>query len=155
MLTISLLIDSSNVDYTHCLLTALMLTISLLIDSSVVVPCVCVYVCMCVHSNLPPHTLESQKRDTNGFIAIREQFLKGDLKKHVLFKSYGIICLPRAAPASYRCFIHEISFYASFEAYSYVFTAQTTGLWKTACDSLAQTRERHRYTITNTNCPAY
>ena len=30
--------------------------------------------------------------------------------------------------------------------YSYVFTAQTTGLWKTACDSLAQTRERHRYT---------
>ena len=28
-----------------------------------------------------------------------------------------------------------------FEAYSYVFTAQTTGLWKTACDSLAQTRE--------------
>ena len=28
-----------------------------------------------------------------------------------------------------------------FEAYSYVFTAETTGLWKTACDSLAQTRE--------------
>ena len=28
-----------------------------------------------------------------------------------------------------------------FEAYSYVFTAQTTGLWKTTCDSLAQTRE--------------
>ena len=43
-------------------------------------------------------------------------------------------------------FFHEISFYASFEAYSYVFTLQTTGLWKTACDSLAQTRERHRYT---------
>ena len=28
-----------------------------------------------------------------------------------------------------------------FEAYSYIFTAQTTDLWKTACDSLAQTRE--------------
>ena len=28
-----------------------------------------------------------------------------------------------------------------FEAYSYVLTAQTRGLWKTACDSLAQTRE--------------
>ena len=27
------------------------------------------------------------------------------------------------------------------EAYSYVLTAQTTGPWKTACDSLAQTRE--------------
>ena len=40
---------------------------------TVVVTCVCV--CMCVHSNnLPPHTLESQKIDTNGFIAIREQF---------------------------------------------------------------------------------
>ena len=36
--------------------------------------CVCVRVCVCmyVHSNLPPHTLESQKRDTNGFIAIQE-----------------------------------------------------------------------------------
>ena len=36
-----------------------------------------------------------------------------------------------------------------FEAYSYVFTAQTTALWKTACDSLAQTCETaqiyHRY----------
>ena len=36
---------------------------------TVVVLCVrmylCVYVCMCVHSYLPPHTLESQKRDTN------------------------------------------------------------------------------------------
>ena len=39
-------------------------------------------------------------------------------------------------------FPHEISFYASFKAYSYVFTAQTTGLWKTPCDLLAQTRER-------------
>ena len=58
----------------------------------------------------------------------------------------GVICSPRAAPASYRWFFHDISFYASFEAYKYVFTAQTTGLWKTACDSLAQTRERHRYT---------
>ena len=27
---------------------------------------------VCPRSNLPPHTLESQKRDTNGFIAIRE-----------------------------------------------------------------------------------
>ena len=41
---------------------------------TVVVPCVCVYVCLCVHSNLSSHTLESQKRDTNGFITIRERF---------------------------------------------------------------------------------
>ena len=38
---------------------------------TVVVLCVCVYVCMCVHSYLPPHTLESQKRDTNGFCEIQ------------------------------------------------------------------------------------
>ena len=39
---------------------------------------VCVCVCVCVarraHSNLLPHTLESQMRDTNGFIAILESF---------------------------------------------------------------------------------
>ena len=46
----------------------------------VIVVLVCVYVCMyvcmyvCVRSNLPPHTLESQKRDTNRFIAIQEPF---------------------------------------------------------------------------------
>ena len=62
------------------------------------------------------------------------------------FSIVGVICSPRAAPASERCFFYEISFYASFEAYSYVFTAQTTCLWKTACDSLAQTHERYRYT---------
>ena len=33
--------------------------------------CVCIYVCMCCHSYLPPHTLESQNRDTNAFIAIQ------------------------------------------------------------------------------------
>ena len=32
----------------------------------------CVGVGVCVRSNLLPHTLESQKQDTNGFIAIRE-----------------------------------------------------------------------------------
>ena len=35
---------------------------------TVVVPCVC------IRSNLLPHTLESQKRNTNGFIAIQEPF---------------------------------------------------------------------------------
>ena len=68
--------------------------------------------------------------------------------KNGQFMSNLAICVPRhsprAAPASYRCFFYEINFYATFEDYSYVFTAQTTGLWKTACDSLAQTRERHR-----------
>ena len=29
---------------------------------------------VCVHSYLPPHTLKSQKRDTNGFCAIQGSF---------------------------------------------------------------------------------
>ena len=44
---------------------------------TIVVPCVCVCVCVYmfdIHSNQPPHTLGSQKRGTNGFIAIREPF---------------------------------------------------------------------------------
>ena len=81
--------------------------------------CVCMYVCSLY---LPPHTLESQKRDTNRFITIREPF------KILTSSSSGVLAL---------FFSHEISFYASFEAYSYVFTAQTTSLWKTACDPLA------------------
>ena len=70
---------------------------------TVVVLCVCMYVCVCVcvHSYLPPHTLESQKRDTNGFCAIRGSFkFFADFPKNASFKSYGVICLPRAAPAS-------------------------------------------------------
>ena len=69
-----------------------------------------------------------------------------DFAKNASFKSYGVICLLRAALASHCVFFHEISFYASFEACSYIFTAHTTGLWKTACDSLAQTHKWHRYT---------
>ena len=37
-------------------------------------------------------------------------------------------------------FPHEISFYANVKPIA-TFTAQTTGPWKTACDSLAQTSE--------------
>ena len=109
---------------------------------------VCVYVCVCgyVHSNLLPHTLESQKRDTNGFIAIQElistfpNFLKCFVQK--LWRN-----LPTSSSSGVLVFFfHEISFNATFEDYSYIFTAQTTRLWKTVCGSLAQTRERYRYT---------
>ena len=62
---------------------------------------VCVYVCMCVHSYLPPHTLESQKRDTNGILRNTGIVLNfADFPKNASFKSYGVTCLPRAAPAS-------------------------------------------------------
>ena len=62
-----------------------------------------VCMCVCVRSNMPPHTLESQKRGTNGFIAIRERFKKGDLAKNALFKSDGVICLPQQSMATMQC----------------------------------------------------
>ena len=106
-----------------------------------------VVLCVCVHSYLPPHTLESQKRDTNGFCAIQESFLI--FPKNASFKSYGVICLYTSSSSGVLAlFPQRNKLLCWFEAYSYVFTAQTTGLWKTACDSLAQT-QRHRYTITN------
>ena len=105
--------------------------------------CSCpVCMCVCVHSYLLPHTLESHNKRyqwVHSNTAIVLNF--ANFPKNASFKSYGVICLPRAPPASYSFSPQEICFYASFEAYSYVFTAQTTGLWKTACDSLAQTRE--------------
>ena len=62
----------------------------------------CMYVCVyvCVRSNLPPHTLESQKRNTNGFYRNTGTILNfADFPKNASFKSYGVICSPRAAPA--------------------------------------------------------
>ena len=62
--------------------------------------CIISMVCVCL-SNLPPHTLETQKRDTNRFIAIPNDLKKVIFVKTFSFKSYGVICSPRAAPASY------------------------------------------------------
>ena len=53
---------------------------------------VCMY---CVRSNLPPHTLESQKRDTSQY-----EKHSTDFTKNASFKSYGVICSPRAAAAA-------------------------------------------------------
>ena len=108
------------------------------------------FVCVCVSTlNMPPHTLKSQNRDTNGFIAIQESFNFNFLPiflKCFFQKLWHNLLTSSSSSVVALFFFNEISFYASFEAYSYVSTAQTTGLWKTACDSLAQTREWHRYT---------
>ena len=67
-------------------------------------------VCVCVRSNLPPHTLESQERyDTNGLITIQEQFKKGDFCKNVSFKTYGVICYLEQLRHPRAAFFHEIS----------------------------------------------
>ena len=49
-------------------------------------------VCVCVRSNLPPHTLESQKRDTNGFIAMQEPFFILLLRAKVSSTQGGFVC---------------------------------------------------------------
>ena len=66
-------------------------TIVLYVCMHVCIITVSLYVCVstiimyvCGHYNLPPHTLESQKRDTNGFIAIQESFsIFADFSKNV------------------------------------------------------------------------
>ena len=81
--------------------------------------CVCVYVCVCVcvcplitaASHIGITKQRYQRVHSNTAIVLNF----ADFPKNASFKSYGIICLPRAAPASYMysVFHHEISFYAS------------------------------------------
>ena len=109
---------------------------------TVVVLCVCVYVCMCVcmcvcvstHTCCLTHwnrkreipTDSAQYRDRFKFCLVQKLW-----RNMPTSSSSGILAL----------FSPRNKLLCWFEAYSYVFTAQTTGLWKTACDSLAQTRE--------------
>ena len=101
--------------------------------------CVCVYVCPLIpaasHIGITKERYQRILRNTGIVLNF------ADFPKNASFKCYGVICLSRAAPASWRFFPPRNKLLCWFEAYSYVFTAQTTGLWKTACDSLAQTRE--------------
>ena len=100
---------------------------------------VCVYVCPLIpaasHIGITKQRYQRILRNT-GIVLIFSDF-----PKNASFKSYGVICLPRAAPGVLALFPLRNKLICWFEDYSYVFTAQTTGLWKTACDSLAQTRE--------------
>ena len=102
--------------------------------------CVCMYVCMCVCPLIPAAS----------HIGITKE------RYQRILRNTGIVLNFADFPknASFRCnmptssssgvlalFSPRNKLLCWFEAYSYVFTAQTTGLWKTACDSLAQTRE--------------
>ena len=100
---------------------------------------VCVYVCPLIpaasHIGIAKERYQRILRNTGIVLNF------ADFPKNASFKSYGVICLPRAAPGVLALFPPRNKLLCWFEAYSYVFTAQTTGLWKTACDSLAETRE--------------
>ena len=85
---------------------------------------VCVYVCPFIPAALhiriakeilPPYTLESQKRYQRILRNTGIVLNFADFPKNYSFKSYGVICLPRAALASLRFFPHEISFYAGLK----------------------------------------
>ena len=69
---------------------------------TVVVLCICMYVCMCVcplipaasHIGITKERYQRILRNTGIVLNF------ADFPKNALFKSYGVICLPRAAPAS-------------------------------------------------------
>ena len=75
--------------------------------------CVCMYVCVCPLITAASHIGITKQRyqQVHSNTAIVLNF--DDFPKNASFNGYGVICLPRAAPASYSFFHHEISFYAS------------------------------------------
>ena len=103
----------------------------------------CVYIIMCVCPLIPA---------ASHFWITKERYQRilrntgivlnfADFPKNASFKNYGVICLPREQLQRPSAFSPRNKLLCWFEAYSYIFIAQTTGLWKTACDSLAHTRE--------------
>ena len=75
--------------------------------------CVCVCVCVCPLITAASHIRITKQRYQRVHSNTAIVFNFADSPKNSSFKSYAIICLPRAAPASYSFFPHEISFYAS------------------------------------------
>ena len=104
---------------------------------------VCMYVCVYVCPLIPAasHIGITKERYQRILRNTRIVLNFADFPKNASFKSYGVICLPPSSSGVLALFFPRNKLLCWFEAYSYVFTAQTTGLWKTACDSLAQTRE--------------
>ena len=122
----------------------------------VVVLCVCMCVCVSTHICRLTHwnhTTERYQR-VHSNTAIVLNF--ADFLKNASFKCYGVICLPRVAPASKSFFPQEISFYFSVKP-----IATFSLLRQRACGRQRAIRW-HRLVkngtdiwITNTNCPAY
>ena len=101
---------------------------------------VCMYVCMCVcplipaasHIGITKERYQRILRNTGIVLNFADFPKNASFRRNMpTSSSSGILAL----------FSPQNKLLCWFEAYSYVFTAQTTGLWKTACDSLAQTRE--------------
>ena len=82
---------------------------------TVVVLCLCMCVCVCPLIPAASHIGITKKRYQRILRNTGIVLNFADFPKNASFKSYGVICLPRAAPASYRFFPHEISFYAGLK----------------------------------------
>ena len=107
---------------------------------------VCMYVCMC-----PLITPVSQ-------IGITKQSYQrihrssgivlnfADFPKNASFKSYGVICLPRVAPASYGLFPHEMSFYASVKPKAIFSLHRQFACGRRRAIRWHRLMKRHRYT---------
>ena len=105
---------------------------------------VCMYVCMCVCPLIPAASHIGITKERNQRILRNTGIVLNfaNFPKNTLFKSYSLILMPTSSSSGVLAlFPPRNKRLCWFEAYSYVFTAQTTCLWKTACDSLAQTRE--------------
>ena len=105
----------------------------------------CVHTCMRVHSNLPPLSLELQKRDLDRFIIILGSFNILPIFPKNFVQKLWCNMPTSSSSGNLALFPHEIRFLASFEAYSYIFTARTMGMWKTSYVSLVQTLQWHCY----------
>ena len=112
---------------------------------TVVVLCVCMYVCMCVcvstHTCRLTHWNHKREIPTDS-AQYRDRFKFCRFPKNASFKSYAYLEQLRRPSA----FSPRNKLLCWFEAYSYVFTAQTMGLWKTACDLWHRLVKQHRYT---------
>ena len=74
---------------------------------------VCVCMCVCPLITAASHIGITKQRYQRVHSNTANVLNFADFPKNGSFKNNGVICLPRAAPASYRFFPHEISFYAS------------------------------------------
>ena len=103
---------------------------------------VCVYVCVSTHTCRLTHWNHKREIPTDS-AQYRDRFKNvAHFPKNASFKSYSVIILYTSSSSGVlEVFPPRNKLLCWFEAYSYVLTAQTRGLWKTACDSLAQTRE--------------
>ena len=95
-------------------------------------------VCMCVHSSAASHIGITKDiyiyQQVHGNTAIILNFT--DFPKNALFKSYGV-----NMPALSSSCILGLPPPPRNKLLCYIFTAQTMCLWKTTCDSLAQSRK--------------